>query len=174
MKTMKTQIIRMLWLLCSICVIMLGVICMIFPDRTMLTLSYFAALLMCAMGVVSIYYFFQSLYRPRWVLFDGIVSIVLALILLFGNEQIGESFIPLVIAFWVLFKDVIWIILAFTMRTMSHNAFSSVMVLGVICVILGLIFIRFPEILAFLLSFAVGLTLIVCGVVSVVFWKSFR
>ncbi|WP_394996391.1 HdeD family acid-resistance protein [uncultured Helicobacter sp.] len=171
---MKTQILSILWLLCSICVIILGVACIVFPDGTMRTLSYFAALLMCSVGIVSIYYYFQSLYRPRWVLFDGIISIVLALILLFGNEQIGENFIPLVIAFWVLFKGIVWIILAFNMRAFSHNAFSSVMILGVICVILGLVFVAFPKILAFLLSFVVGLTLIVCGVVSVVFWKSFR
>lgn len=171
---MKAQIVSIVWLLCSICVIILGVACIVFPSGTMLTLSYFAALLMCSVGIVSIYYFFQSIYRPRWVLFDGIVSIVLALILFFGNEQIGENFIPLVIAFWVLFKGVVWIMLAFNMRALSHNAFSSVMILGVVCVILGLVFVAFPKVLAFLLSFVVGLTLIVCGAVSVVFWKSFR
>lgn len=137
----------------------------------MLAVSYLAAIIILSLGIGSVYYFFVSSSRSSFVLFDGIISIILALSLVFGNDYIGEHFIPYIVAFWVIFKGVLWIALAIKIKAMSPNTFLYMLAFGVFCVILGIVFVIKPEILAFLLSFMLGITLIIFGIWTFVLWK---
>lgn len=162
---------RIFWLLCSVGIITMGIACIFFPLKTMLAVSYLAAIVMFSFGIGSIYYFFVSLNRSKFLLLDGVISISLALFLIFGEDYIGEHFIPYIVAFWVIFKGVVWVMLAIKIKTISPNTFLYLLAFGVLCVILGIIFVLKPEILAFLLSFVLGVGLIIFGIGALVFWK---
>ena len=165
------KILRLFWLIRSVGIITIGVACICFPLKTMLAISYLAAIVILSFGIGSIYYFFVSYNRSNFVLFDGIVSIALTIVLMFGNEYIGEHFIPYIVAFWVIFKGGVWAVLAVRIKTISPNTFLYMLAFGVFCVILGIIFIIKPEILAFLLSFVLGIGLIIFGIGTLIFWK---
>ena len=151
----------------------LGIVCMLYPTKTMLTISLFAAFLVFIVGIGYVYYYFHSFGRLYWILIDGIVSIVLGFVLmvtLFFGGDFGENLLCIVLGFWSIFKGVVWILVALNLR--YSTGFIPSLSVGIILSVLGLIFVVFPEILAFLLSVVIGLSLIIFG--SVVFGFSFR
>ena len=160
-----------LWLSFSIALIILGIVCIINPLDTMVWLTYIIAFLILLSGVGSIIYFIQN--RYAMVLLDGLLSFVLGLVLLFGGESIAENFVPFLIAIWLIIKGILWIIHAIRVRDFVPNI-AGIIIIGAICIVLGVVFLIFPQILATLISFALGSVLIINGCVGIYYWNSFR
>ena len=95
------------------------------------------------------------------------------IMLLFGGEEIAQNFIPLLIALWLILKGILWLIHAWRLSKISNLA-SGVMIMGGLYVLLGVLFVIFPEVLATLISLILGITLIISGGIGLIFWNSLR
>ena len=160
-----------LWLAFSLSLIILGIVCIVNPDNTMIVLAYLVGFIMLFSGLGSLVYFFQT--RFMMILIDGLLSCVFGLILLFGGEEIAQNFIPLLIALWLILKGILWLIHAWRLSKVSNLA-SGVMIMGGLYVLLGVLFVIFPEVLATLISLILGITLIISGGIGLIFWNSLR
>lgn len=160
-----------LWLAFSFSLIILGIVCIANPDNTMIILAYLVGFIMLFSGLGSLVYFFQT--RFMMILIDGLLSCVFGLILLFGGEEIAQNFIPLLIALWLILKGILWLIHAWRLSKISNLA-SGVMIMGGLYVLLGVLFVIFPEVLATLISLILGITLIISGGIGLIFWNSLR
>lgn len=162
-----------LWFALSVTLIVLGIVCMVNPSNTMIWLTYFVGFIMLFSGVGGIAYYFQT--RFTMMLVDGILSTLFGLILLFCNNQIAENFIPYLIALWLILKGILWLIHSFKIKNfIQGSSILGITIIGGIYIILGIIFLVFPQILATLISFALGTTLMITGGVGIYFWNNFR
>ncbi|CAM3299733.1 HdeD family acid-resistance protein [Helicobacter labetoulli] len=155
-----------LWLAFSLSLIVLGIVCIANPNDTMIVLAYLVGFIMLFSGLGSLVYFFQT--RFMMILIDGLLSCVFGLVLLFGGEEIAQSFIPLLIALWLILKGILWLIHAWRISKISNLA-SGVMIMGGLYVLLGILFVVFPEVLATLISLILGITLIISGSIGLFF-----
>lgn len=164
---------RVLWLAFSVSLVVLGVVCIANPLDTMRFLAYLVGFIMLFSGIGEIVYFIQM--RYVMILLDGIVSCVFGVVLLFGGEDIAQNFIPLFIALWLILKGVLWFIHAWRVSyVMSVNTKMGIIIMGGLYVVLGILFILFPEVLATLISLALGIMLIISGGVGLYFWNLAR
>ena len=151
---------RMLWLVLSISLIVLGVVCIANPLDTMEFLAFL---------VGEIVYFVQM--RYVMILLDGLISCVFGLVLLLGGDEISQNFIPLFIALWLILKGILWFIHSYRLTPfVTANLRVSIMTMGGVYILLGILFVIFPEILAMLISLALGIVLILSGIVGLYFW----
>lgn len=160
-----------LWLAFSLSLIVLGIVCIANPNDTMIVLAYLVGFIMLFSGLGSLVYFFQT--RFMMILIDGLLSCVFGLVLLFGGEEIAQNFIPLLIALWLVLKGILWLIHAWRISKISNLA-SGVMIMGGLYVLLGILFVVFPEVLATLISLILGITLIISGSIGLFFWNTLR
>ncbi|MCX2717598.1 DUF308 domain-containing protein [Helicobacter sp. MIT 21-1697] len=164
---------RILWFALSLTLLVLGIVCIINPLHTMAFLAYFVGFIMLMSGIGGIFYFFTS--RYIMMLLDGGVSCAFGLILLFGGEEIAQNFVPLFIALWLILKGVLWLIHAWRLsRIVYSNANTGIIFMGGFYIVLGVIFVLFPEILATLISLILGIILILSGCVGLYFWHTLR
>ncbi|TLD95767.1 DUF308 domain-containing protein [Helicobacter jaachi] len=164
----------LLWLAFSLSLIILGVICIMYPLDTMQMLAYFIGFIMVFSGVGSIIYFVQM--RYVMILLDGLLSCVFGFILLFGGEEIAQNFVPLFVALWLILKGILWLIHSWRLYRIFQAINSSIGIacMGVVYLLLGVIFVIFPQALATLLSIIIGITLILSGVVGLYFWITLK
>lgn len=164
---------RVLWLAFSVSLVVLGVVCIANPLDTMRFLAYLVGFIMLFSGIGEIVYFIQM--RYVMILLDGVVSCVFGVVLLFGGEDIAQNLIPLFIALWLILKGVLWFIHAWRVSyVVSVNTKMGIIIMGGLYVVLGILFILFPEVLATLISLALGIMLIISGGVGLYFWNLAR
>lgn len=150
-----------LWILLSTLPIILGIFCIANPLNTMSFLSYIIGFAMFLSGAGSLIYFTQK--RSYLMLIDGIFSCIFAGILLFGSDSIAQGFVPLFVAIWLILKGGLWITHTFRRKSLGLSSNPILLLIGSISVLLGLVFIIFPEILATLISFVLGFIFITIG-----------
>lgn len=159
-------------LILSACSIVLGVICMAYPAKTMLTIAFAGALFVLFLGVGCVFFYLQSIRKMTWILIDGIVSILIAIVLfvalVVGGEEMGEQIIALIIGIGVLCNGILWIFTARSFKQFGGSIFLPALSFGVICVVLGIVFAIFPQILSFLVSIFLGILLIIFGSLGLV------
>lgn len=159
-------------LILSACSIVLGVVCMAYPAKTMLTIAFFGALFILLLGVGCVFFYLQSMRKMAWILIDGIVSILIAIALfvalIVGGEEMGEQIIALIIGIGVLCNGILWILTARSFKQFDGSVFLPTLSFGVICVVLGIVFAIFPQILSFLISIFLGILLIIFGSLGLV------
>ena len=160
---------RMLWLVLSISLIVLGVVCIANPLDTMEFLAFLVGFIMIFSGIGEIVYFVQM--RYVMILLGGLISCVFGLVLLLGGDEISQNFIPLFIALWLILKGILWFIHSYRLTPfVTANLRVSIMTMGGVYILLGILFVIFPEILAMLISLALGIVLILSGIVGLYFW----
>lgn len=162
---------RPLWLVFSLAVVILGIACIINPLDTMIFLAYFVGFVMIFSGLGEIAYFIQT--RFYIMLFDGIISCVLGLILLFGGEEIAGNFIPYLVALWLMFKGVLWLIHTYRLWQILKVR-KTMLLVSVAYIALGVVFMIFPQILSAIISLALGILLMFSGIIGLWVWNRFR
>lgn len=157
------------WLILSLIFIIFGVLCIVNPLHTMMFLAYVMAFVMLFSGIGAIAYFLQSHFLTFLV--DGILSLLVGAVILFGGEDITQQFIPTIIALWLIFKGFLWLLHAYKYTRLGARFMRGISFMGMFYILLGGLFIIFPELLATLLSFVLGITLILIGGMGLYVWK---
>lgn len=161
----------MIWLAFSLLLIGTGVACIANPLHTMIMLAYLVGCVMILSGVGSLAYFIQS--RFVMILLDGLLSCGFGLVLLFGGEEVAQNFVPLFIALWLILKGGLWLIHAWRLAHISMLT-RGVKAMGWLYILLGALFVAFPQVLATLISFLLGMILIISGMVGLLLWNNLR
>lgn len=161
-----------LTLIFSLLFIILGFICMANPNDTMSSLAYLIGAIMLLSGIGSLLFGLQNRTQSSMLLLDGLLSTLFGAVLLFGSEEISESFVPLFIALWLIFKGGLWILHGLRLRKYGYLS-NAPLIFGTLGIGLGILFLIFPQILSTLLSFMLGMILIIIGAIGLFIWRSF-
>lgn len=165
-----------LWVFLGGLCILTGVFCIFTPFSTILSMAYLMAFWMVFSGTSSLVYYFENRDSEggKWLLVDGLLGTLLGLFIAFNNAESNVNFIILLSAFWAFIKGALGIGFSIELKRYDLPGFYLTLFSSILSIIVGIIFILSPSIAAFAISTIFGLTLIVCGLVSIRIWYGIR
>ena len=170
---MKT-VLRVLLLLAGILQGIAGVYCLVHPGVTLLSLSLTVGFLLLLSGIAGIVEFSRVsrlAYRPGWILLTSILDLAMAFLLLFTRASIAlAAGLPYLLAAWMTVRGIFLSVTAFDLKTMQDSSWWAALVLGILCVVFGVLCFFDPIVAAMTISVAVGVELLSMAVATVVIW----
>lgn len=162
---------RVLWLIFAILLIAVGVGCIVWPDATLLSLAWLIGVLMIAEGVCSIaaYSALRLMPGSGWLLFDGILTILIAVFLL-ANDLITAAALPYVFGMWAVVTGIQRIILACDLHRAGVPKWGWLLAVSIACTALGVLTFVNPLFGEVAISVTVGWLLLCYGISAVVVW----
>lgn len=173
---MKRTLLQVLWLVSGIILIFAGVVSILNPASTIVSIAFVLGLALCISGLFSIIiYVMIKRYNmgSGFILIDGIITFIVGLFILF-NKFITAQAIPFIFGMWVLFSGVARLINSFDIKKARISSWWGVSLIGLAEIILGFISFFNPIIAAFTISVLVGMFLIAHGISTVCFWIFIR
>ncbi|MEU7001188.1 HdeD family acid-resistance protein [Nonomuraea sp. NPDC046570] len=156
-----------LFLIRGICAIIFGILALIWPGITLLTLVIFFGAYAIVSGVFSLFSALRHGAQGRaWMILSGILGIA-AGIIAFAWPGITTIALLYVIAFWAIFAGISEIIAGIKLRNEIENEWMLI-VGGVLSVIFGLLLVIWPRSGALALTWLIGIFAIIYGVTTVV------
>ena len=165
---------RIFWLITSVIMIIVGILCFFNPDSVMLTLAWFLGAAVLLDGISSICYFCGSGKENKgsgWLLFDGILSIILGFIVLFSNAStmIG-AIIPIMYSIWIICKGILGVIHSCHTKTLGWSSWWILFIISIIIIILGVLAFIHPIISVITIAIMIGLFFLISGILSLAQW----
>ena len=157
-----------LWILAGVLQIAAGVVCIGSPSIAMGLLSVVIGLLMLASGIVDIVAFIwtkDEMYGAGWILLEGILTVILALLILFHDAFLQVA-IVLIFAFWLLFSGISRVIASFELRKFGVIGWGWDTVIGILLAAGGILSLSRPVITTVGVGVLVGIALILLGLLS--------
>lgn len=156
-----------LFLIRGICAIIFGILALIWPGITLLTLVIFFGAYAIVSGVFSLFGALRHGAQGRvWMILSGILGIA-AGIIAFAWPGITTIALLYVIAFWAIFAGIAEIIAGIKLRNEIENEWMLI-IGGVLSVIFGLLLVIWPRSGALALTWLIGIFAIIYGVTTVV------
>lgn len=106
------------------------------------------------------------MFGAGWLLFDGIISILLSLFLFF-NEYASTTVIPLIFGMWVLFTGIEKMVSSFDLKKFGVTGWGWFTALGILLIIFGLLFFFKPLAAVVTISVFVGISFLLEGIVAI-------
>lgn len=125
-------------LLLGIGLVLLGIWSLLNPALSLRTILFTIAIMLIFVGLNYIISYFQNKTWPlsRWVLFDGIVSLLFGiLIVLFPN--VAEQFMVILFALWLFVTSIFHIFIAFALK--RFKGWWLLLIFGILTGILALL-----------------------------------
>lgn len=139
------------------------------PASSLASLAYFFAFVFMFSGIAEIVkYFSKDGIKSGWVLFHGIVTLLLAVCLLSGSYLNLVLFIPYIFTIWVLFSGISKIMISFAARKIDKKTGNLMLFLGIIGIIAGFTMLSHPIMTGILVAYIVGFIFIYNGVSSLI------
>lgn len=169
---MKDKLFQWVWLLSGLLLLVVGIVAIFHPEGTVRSLSYLLAVLMIFSAVLSLvaYHKLKSrLPRSGWLLTDGIVSLLVALPVLF-HEWIASRAILIFFGMWIIFSGIDGIMNALDFRQAKLKNWVWLILAGVLETAAGIWILFNPGAAAAALSVIIGTALILNGGATVFLW----
>lgn len=167
-------ILRVLVLIAGVLQGVAGVYCLVHPGVTLLSLSLTIGLLLLFSGIAGIVEFSRIsrvAYRPGWVLVVSLLDVAMACLLLFTRASVAlAAGLPYMLAAWMTVRGVFLVVTAFDLKAMRDTSWWAALVLGVLCVVFGVLSFFNPVVAAVTISVAVGIELLSMAVATMVIW----
>lgn len=125
---------------------------------------------MLAAGIAEIVVFAgtsKTLLGSGWLLLNGVLTVIMALLLLF-NQWFTLLSLPLLFTLWLLFSGIGRFVSAFDLRALGVRAWGWVLAIGILLTAAGIICMMNPWISVAAVGLTVGLVLILQGISLVV------
>ena len=177
---MNRTVSRVLWIIAGILLMIAGIYCLCNPDVGLLTLSLYIGIAMLISGIMDIVIFAKCngrMFGAGWFLADGILTVLLALFLLF-NQAFTMLSLPFIFGMWLLFSGINQFVNSFELQSFGVKGWGWLTTLGVLLAIVGFFSLFDPIANLFALSILVGILLICEGVAAIVraclshrFWR---
>lgn len=126
------------------------------------------ALVFAVQGISEIVNYFKAEVKNGWNLFGGVVTLLLALALFSGSFIEIVTFVPFIIAFWALTNAITKTMVGFTVRKADKSVGNSLIFLGVLGIIAGLIMLAHPLMTGLFVSYTIGFIFVYQGIVAIV------
>lgn len=177
---MNRTVSRILWIIAGVLLLIAGIYCLCNPDVGLLTLSLYLGVVMLISGIVDIIIFAKwngHMFGAGWFLADGILTVLLALFLLF-NQSFTMLSLPFIFGMWLMFSGINQFVNSFELQTLGVKGWGWLTALGVVLAVIGFFSLFDPIANLFALSLLVGILLICEGIATIVraclshrFWK---
>ena len=146
-----------------------GVLCMIWEEAALASLAAILGVVMLVSGVVDIFIFCGAknrMYGAGWFLMDGILTVILALFILF-NQVFTMLTLPFVFGMWLVCTGITRFVNSFDLQRAGVRGWGWFTVLGLLLIAAGVISFLDPVAGAVALGAVLGVTLILEGVASI-------
>lgn len=155
----------------GVILIMLSIIILIDPDRTLVTISIFMGISLIITGIVLI--FISSELKNKldnWTmrLAEGLLDVVFGFFLL-AHPDVSKAIVPLLIGFWVIFYGVIMLAGSFQFKERMRFSQKAMMLVAIITIIIGFIIAYNPTITIVSISILIGAPILVIGLANIFF-----
>jgi len=167
---MNRTVSRVLWIIAGVILIIAGIFCLYNPDVGLLTMSLCLGIAMMISGIIDIVIFVKwngKMYGAGWFLADGILTVLLALFLLF-NQEFTMLSLPFIFGMWLLFSGINYFVNSFELQTFGVKGWGWLTALGVLLAVVGFFSLFNPIADLFALSILSGILLICEGVAAIV------
>ena len=161
---------QILWLTSSVLLLAAGICCLLRPDTVLVNLVYVLGALVLLSGILTIIVYFQfgrGTFGGGWMLFDGIVTIILAAALLAGKLLVA-SILPYMFAVWIFIQGIIKINVALDLRRLAVKRWWAVFTGALLCIALGMLAAIEPMGTVKILGILAGVYLIFEGATSLI------
>lgn len=158
--------LKVLWFLSSILFIINGIISLLNPTSTIISLAIIFGLSMLIKGIIDIYIYAKYnkyILSSSSILVDGIITIILSLLILF-NKYLIVSIIPILFSIWLLFSGISQIVEAIEFRQYKVENWWLYLLLGIIESIISVMSVFKPIATAVALSTIIGVAFIATGI----------
>ncbi len=163
----RLKTMRWLMLVSGILCIVVGISVMATPFANLLGLAVFISICMLISGFseVASYFSEDKEYRSGWVLTGGIITLLVALWLLFGHGTAAiAAVIPFVFAVWVLVSGITRAVGAFSLKSYGAGNWGWVLAAGILEAVLGGLMMFYPLLSVTLISAVLAMMFISHGI----------
>ena len=159
----------------SVLIIIFGVIIIMNPAGTMTAFAIMISILMIVSGLTNIFLFIslRDFKGSVYYLIEGGISIILGIMLL-SSQSALENLLPFLIGFWIALKSVTAVVTAIEWKKRTYPTWKSLMTGGIIGILLALLIAAVPKIVSMSISLMLGITMIIMGIVIIVFVINLR
>ena len=148
----------------GVAMLFLGVWFLFHPAISLLTFTSFIGVLLMINGVFLIVnYIVNHTYTSAWVLIEGIVTTLIAVIILL-NSQMTVLTLTAMFGIWVVFSGIVRIIAAFAVKKAKLSSWAWILTLGILSTLFGFIMLSNPIIGMIGIVVAMGVFFIVQGI----------
>ena len=160
---------RVLWVISGLLLMAAGVLALLNPGFALSYLAIVIGLAMLVSGVVDIVIYARTsrfLLGSGWVLADGILSVILALVLLFIQTVIDVT-IPFVFGMWLVFTGVSKAIGSFDLKHLEVTGWGWFLALGILLAVGGVLCFVKPVVGVVAVGVLVGISLLLQGSMAI-------
>lgn len=165
---MKKKFYPLLWLISGVILTFAGVLAMLNPME-MSAISY-------TMGIATLFYAILNFLisrknekNQRWVLSDGIQTLLVALLLL-CNAWLFAGVVPVIVALWVIYSGVNRCFLAFDLKGENQNGWYWILLISLLAVLLGFLSLLSGIHNSFSPQLLTGILLAAQGITTIFLW----
>lgn len=167
----RLKSLRITALVLSIVMIIVGILCFVYPLQAAYALEVFVTILLIAFGIIEIVEFFSmpTIVRTGGLLVSGLLNILLAWLLLSAQSMYMLAIFGFLFAFMLLLVGVEQLVLRSRLTYLGVTEGTGwLMANGIICLVAGVIFLFSPVASSAAMSILVGCYLLVGGVTMLI------
>ncbi|MGI5990059.1 MAG: HdeD family acid-resistance protein [Lachnospiraceae bacterium] len=155
-------------LIAGIIMTILGILCFIFPVRSMLVLEYIASIFLIVAGIYQIYAFtaLPVFLKTGGGLLTGILNVILGIMLITSPAEAMMSMFAIIIAINLMMLGVEECVAYSRARFYTVNNAGWLLVEGIINIIVSIIFMFMPA-MTIALSYVIAIYLVVTGITCI-------
>ena len=168
---MSTKAIRIIDIAAGILLTAGGVFCLCNQDAAVVSAGILFGLFMLAAGIAEIVVFAgtsKTLLGSGWLLLNGVLTVIMALLLLF-NQWFTLLSLPLLFTLWLLFSGISRFVSAFDLKALGVHNWGWVLAVGIVLMIAGFICMMDPLVSITAVGMTVGLVFLLEGISAIVY-----
>lgn len=167
---MLKKLLLVMWILIAAVAIVAGTYLLLNPLVALASSAWIIGLVLGSSGIGSLVTYFRQRGEPGagWQLADGILTLLLAVYVLF-NQLFAITMLPYLASCWVIFFGVRKIIGAVEQKRDPYSDWGWTLVLGIVTLIVGMSMLSRPIMTMFTVASIMGLLFVYRGIVTIIF-----
>lgn len=132
----------------GILLVIVGLMIFRYPLETLVSFALFLGIAILVAGVMNIMAYFTNkefLPSPGWLLAQGILDILIAILLL-GNIGITTMSLPYIVGFWMLFTGIMRFVMAFSLKNAGFPKWGWQIVAAILYILLAVLILFHPAV----------------------------
>lgn len=146
------------------------------PRQTLQTITIVTGIFLLISGIHTLIFYFsmaKGLPSTGWLLFDGVISVIVAIMFTFNSSFVVDA-LPILFGAWMLICGIDKAVQAFNVKKQDSKGWLSTLAIGVVCILLGITSILTPAIGSFAISMVIGICLIIYAVALFIVYNTLR
>ena len=151
----------------AVLLIISGIVGLFVPQDVFMGFVFYFPIIIAFSGLISLVYYFMLLksYNSTLLLFDSILNLLLALLLVYAGAEFTANFIIYFISFVCAFRAVVCFFLSVKTKSLELKIWLWLLLLGLLNALVAVLFIVFPVAAGITLGVMISLLVIALGLV---------